>query len=217
MQGQENIQFDIMPDFQGMFLKPETMDSSFEETEYKTLYDELLDKCNPIRFNGGGQFNRSLYDKANHLYDKILRCKDKHESALIPLRDEAIDTLGVNISTKKKYQYLDDFLNPDIYSELKPYDVDRVSEAAKWYEKLCDNRSDIRALEALESEASDFIDRRKKELTETAEREEVEGNPKGPDGGDDGHNALDEFMVTFGIVMIIVVLLILFLGINLGK
>ena len=172
---EENIQFDTMPDFRGMFSKQVNPDSTFDEKEYISLFDELVEKCHPNRFIDGNNFNEDLFEKANKLYAEILRCKDSPDEDLISLRNRAIELLGVRISTKKKYDYLDSFLNPKVYTDVaaEEYDAERVSEAAKWYTILQKTRHDIRALEDLEMEASAFINRRKNELSESeiAERE----------------------------------------------
>jgi len=177
---EENIQFDTMPDFRGMFSKQENPDSTFDEKEYDTLYDELVEKCHPNRFISGEVFNEKLFEEANKLYAEILKHKDASDEKLISLRNRAIDILGVRMSTKKKYEYLDSLLNPKIYTNVaaEKYDAGRVSEAAKWYAILQKNRNDIRALETLEQDSSDFIDRRKEELSiieqkDATEREEA--------------------------------------------
>lgn len=177
---EENIQFDTMPDFRGMFSKQDNPDSTFDEKEYDTLYDELVEKCHPNRFISGEVFNEKLFEEANKLYAEILKHKDASDEKLISLRNRAIDILGVRMSTKKKYEYLDSLLNPKIYTNVaaEKYDAGRVSEAAKWYAILQKNRNDIRALETLEQDSSDFIDKRKEELSiieqkDATEREEA--------------------------------------------
>ena len=177
---EENIQFDTMPDFRVMFSKQDNPDSTFDDKEYDTLYDELVEKCHPNRFISGEVFNEKLFEEANKLYAEILKHKDASDEKLISLRNRAIDILGVRMSTKKKYEYLDSLLNPKIYTNVaaEKYDAGRVSEAAKWYAILQKNRNDIRALETLEQDSSDFIDRRKEELSlieqkDATEREEA--------------------------------------------
>ena len=165
-----------MPDFREMFSKQVNPDSTFDEKEYDSLYDELIEKCHPNRFISGEHFDERLFEEANRLYAEILKRKDSSEDVLISLRNRAMDVLGVNISTIKKYEYLDSFLNPGVYTNVNTdeYDSERVSEAARWYAILQKNRYDIRALEALEIEASDFIDRRKNELSILEQREAAE-------------------------------------------
>lgn len=182
MQEQEgNIQFDTMPDFRGMFSTKVNPESTFDEKEYDTLYEELVEKCHPNKFIDGNNFDKKLFEKANKLYAEILKCKDLPEKELIHLRNQAIEILGAHFSTKRKYEYLDSFLNPKVYTAVEPedYDSERVSEAANWYTILQKNRNDIRELEKLETDASAFIDRRKSDLLiieqrEAAEREAAE-------------------------------------------
>ena len=173
---EENIYFDTMPNFREMFSAQVNTESSFDEKEYNTLYEELVEKCHPNKFIDGDNFDENLFEKANKLYAEILKCKDLPEENIIPLRNQAIELLGVCISTKKKYEYLDRFLNPKVYTDVvaEEYDVERVSEAAKWYTILQKNRNDIRLLEDLEIEAQAFIDRRRNELYIIEQKESVE-------------------------------------------
>ena len=173
-----------MPDFRGMFTEQYHPDSTFDEKEYDSLYDELIEKCHPNRYFSGKYFNEKLFEEANRLYAEVLKCEGASEDTLISLRNRAMDTLGINISTKKKYEHLDSIFNPKVYTDVDPnkYDAERVSEAARWYKILQEKRNDIRALEALEIDASDFIDRRKGELYIIEPKEEENG---GEENGDD--------------------------------
>lgn len=125
---------------------------------YDTLYDELIDKCSPNNFLEEAQFNSERFNKANQIYAELLSKKQASDNNLIDLRDKAIDELGIHFSTKKKYDYLMQFLDPKLYIEPSNlYDAERVAEASKYYTILVQNKTDIKALEQLESLASNFI------------------------------------------------------------
>ena len=212
---EENIQFDTMPNFRGMFSAQVNTESSFDEKEYNTLYEELVEKCHPNKFIDGDNFDENLFGKANKLYAEILKCKDLPEENIIPLRNRAIELLGVCISTKKKYEYLDSFLNPKVYTDVvaEEYDAERVSEAAKWYTILQKNRNDIRLLEDLEIAAQAFIDRRKNELyiieqKESVEREDAMKRENQRQIHEEGEK---ESTVAVGLIVIIVIVVIIYI------
>ena len=121
-----------------------------DEKEYDSLYDELLDKCNPGKFPIG-EFGNDIFQIANAIYTEL---QNKTDHTLIDLRNRAIDELGVHISTKKKYEQLEAFLNPEHYTARKPYNGEIVAMAGNLYDKLLKNKDDIRALESLEKEES---------------------------------------------------------------
>ena len=104
MENDDNITFETMPDFGGMFRSGATSKTQVvEEKEYEFLYDELLDKCNPSKFKiesvGLEKFN-----VANEIYAQLKSGgSDVPEGILITLRNRAMDELGVYISTKKKF------------------------------------------------------------------------------------------------------------------
>ena len=213
---EENIQFDTMPDFRGMFSKQVNPDSTFDEKEYDSLYDELIEKCHPNRFISGEHFDEKLFEEANRLYAEVLKYRDSSEGVLISLRNRAMDILGVKISTKKKYEYLDSLLNPGVYTnvEADEYDSERVSEAARWYAILQKNRNDIRTLEALEIEASDFIDRRKNELSiieqkEATEREEAMKQENERRAIEEEEKESTEYVVALVIIVVIIIIIII--------
>lgn len=157
----DNIQFEQMPDLDwGKVQKPKPVKEI--EKEYDSLYDELLDKCNPSKFKielvGLERFN-----SANEIYAKLKSGGSNiPEAVLIALRNQAMSELQIHISTKKKFSYLKSFFDPEIYINRTPYDGQRVSEAGTWYDLLLKNADDILALEKLELDADEFIQEEKK-------------------------------------------------------
>ena len=157
----DNIQFEQMPDLDwGKVQKPKPVKEI--EKEYDSLYDELLDKCNPSRFKiesvGLDRFNI-----ANEIYAQLKSGGSNiPEAVLIALRNQAMRELQIHISTKKKFSYLKSFFNPEIYINRTPYDAHRVSEAGTWYDLLLKKADDIQALEKLELDADEFIQEEKR-------------------------------------------------------
>jgi len=171
---EENIMFEQMPDFQpdwGQMMKPQpTVEKEVQvvetvEKEYATLYDELLDKCH-IRNFKIESVGLEKFKVANDLYSALL-CNKKFfddigrqipENILHGIRDKAIDELGIYISAKKKFDYLDSLFNPSNYTNRQPYDKDLVAKAAELYSLILANKRDVRALEKLELEnGAEFI------------------------------------------------------------
>ena len=170
MQEQEDIQFDAMPNFGSMF--GQQVQPQWEEKEYDSLYDELVEKLHPNNWLGV-HFNKELFDTANQLYGELVGKEDIGDEELIDLRDKAIRKLGIRISTKRLYEKLDQYLNPKVYTDMKPYNGDRVAEASEYYSRLTQSKHDIIALEQLEKDAQSFIIRRMEE-EEQAKQAKIE-------------------------------------------
>ena len=169
MDNEDNITFETMPDFGSMFqsnpLVPNEEKTMEMEKEYDSLYDELLEKCNPRRFDIES-FGLSKFNIANEIYSQLLDCKaisetmgkqEVSEDALKVLRNRAIDELSIHISTTKKYNELKDFLDPKQYINRQPYDKELVAKTADLYNQLLNNKNDIRALEELENDPQTAI------------------------------------------------------------
>lgn len=207
---EENIQFDVMPDFRNMFNQSKQDDWNNEKV-YNTLFDELAEKCNPKCFCGDENFDKELFNKANDLYAELMAKKEETDNNLVPLRNKAMDELGIHISTKKKFDYLMQYLNPKIYiKDKEPYDHERVGEAGRWYALLIQNKSDIRALEDLEFQAKDFISKRKEEEG----RKEEERKFPDDDGDDPGDDPTGIFIAFFLLVLLIIITIVVLAGLN---
>ncbi len=169
---EENIHFDTMPDFGGMFT-PKTSDWDNEKV-YDSLYEELSDKCRPDRFLGDAS-DKKKFLLANEMYRELQTKENHNDDELIELRDAAMVKLGIHISTKKLYDWLDHYLNPEVYTTMKPYDADRVAQAGDYFIRMRECRDDIHALEHLRDEVSSFIERRveeEKQMMEIRQKEE---------------------------------------------
>lgn len=163
---EENIQFDNMPNFGEMF-SPKLSDWD-DEKEYNSLYDELSDKCRPDRFIVDTSDNKTFL-LANQLYAELKSKQGCRDNELIEFRDRAMSLLGIHISTKKLYSWLEGYLNPQVYTTMEPYDAERVALAGEYYMRMRECKDDIHALENLRNDAGSFIAKRVSE--ETAKHE----------------------------------------------
>lgn len=169
---EENIQFDNMPNFGDMF-SAKTSDWD-DDKEYNSLYDELLDKCRPDKFIGDTSDNKKFL-VANQLYAELKLKQGCIDNELIEFRDRAMGLLGIHISTKKQYEWLDKYLNPQVYTTIDPYDAERVALAGEYYMRMRECKDDIHALEKLRDDAATFIDRKlTEEKAEYEKRQEEE-------------------------------------------
>lgn len=144
----DNIQFEQMPDLDWSLGK--NNESGINEKEYDSLYDELLDKCNPSKFKLAG-FTK--FNVANEIYARLQEMGTgiSYDFELRQLRNRAMDELGVRISTTKTFKRLQVFLDPDNFTSRQPYDKELVENAGRLYTQLQQDKDDIRALELLES------------------------------------------------------------------
>lgn len=202
---EENINFHTMPDFGSMLNQSKQTDWE-DEKVYDTLFDELAEKCHPNRFLGDEHFDEYLFNKANRFYAELQKKKGESDENLLMLRNQAMEELGIHISTKKKYDYLMRYLSPEVYVDMQPYDEDRVAEAGKWYALLKQRKSDIVALEQLELNAKDFISKRKKEEVVKQEQEELK---KEKQREEEKKQSEDKRFAIFVFITIIVVILLI--------
>ena len=118
---------------------------------YSSLYEELLSKCDFGNFRD----NPEKAKIANHIYARVKFAGGDSLNRLKEIRNEAIDKLGIKISTEKKYNSLMEYFNPIQYKE--PHDEDLVATAIDFEERTKKNADDIRQLEQIEIEAKPFI------------------------------------------------------------
>lgn len=118
---------------------------------YSSLYEELLSKCDFGNFRD----NPEKAKIANDIYAKVKFAGGDSLNRLKEIRNEAIDVLGIKISTEKKYNSLMEYFNPIQYKE--PYDKDLIDSAIDFEERTKKNADDIRQLEQIEIEAKPFI------------------------------------------------------------
>lgn len=157
---EDNIIFETMPEPDWSKIVPQQQ--PVDEKEYDSLYEELLDKCNPKNFDIK-KYGYEKFNEANLIYSQIRNLKSAPETDLIAIRNLAIEKLGIHISTKKKYNELEEYLNPDQYVDREDYDAELVSIVGKIYEELLTARYDIRLLEKIEER--EIVKKLKEEYT----------------------------------------------------
>lgn len=172
MSDYESIQFENMSGFSN--IPSETNESPIEDTfnfenekEYDSLYEELLEKCNPNCFIE--PFDKIKFDTANVIYSKILKTDKSDQFALERFRNQAISELNIHFSTKKIYRLLHKCFLPSVYTSQQPYNAARVGSASDYYSKLLASKNDIVALEALANEAFEFIQQYDKDIRENSD------------------------------------------------
>ena len=165
---EDNIKWENM----GWHAQDANMVSSLNEKTYKSLYEELLDKCNPINF-----MDTALFHAANSIYASLKKLPQEYgievedmpiepTKEVVSIRNRAIRELEIHIQTNKKVSELLQLFDPQIYIDMEPYDEVRVQQAYDFYQKVQQYSDDILALEEIERLASEFISRRRAEIEE---------------------------------------------------
>ena len=121
------------------------------KSQYPTLYDELLAKCDFTNFSG----DEEMATKANKIYGQLRRIQDKNSTELNSIRNEAIRELGITISTEKKYDYLTKYCNPSLFKN--PHNEEMVNKAIHFESRIKHNADNIIELERIENDAKEFI------------------------------------------------------------
>ena len=117
---------------------------------YSSLYSELKNKCNPKNFLV--PYDKEKVDIANDLYSQLLNL-DKNDSEVINiLRKQATQKLGIVLSTKKLYEELLDYCDPQKF--MNPYNHSAVQQANHYYPLIHEYRNQLDKLEALHKEIS---------------------------------------------------------------
>lgn len=188
-----------MPDFMGKNVQHPT----HQEKEYPNLYVEMLDKCNPTRFKEDSQHK---FEVAYSIYRDLKEVGFRLDEELIGLRNRAIEELGLRFSPKRKYEYLQSFFDPDIYTEMDSCPAERVNKAKCHYDKMKACKDDLLALEALEAEASDFIKERQNEIDAEVEKRALERRKRQEEDEEDAkrmNKILLKVWIGLGILLVV--------------
>ena len=110
-----------------------------------SLYEYLKEQCNPKRYMS--PYNKAKVDVANELYNRLLKTDENKTYLVRGLRDEAIQRLGIVVSTKALYEKLLGYCNPEQF--MDPYDFEAVKAANHYYPLIEQCRNDIFKLEDL--------------------------------------------------------------------
>ena len=129
---------------QGMNMMPRPIEPC-QMKAYDSLHEELLEKCNPKKFMS--PYNKEKVDIANRLYKLLLDTNGFSDKILIDIRNQAMQQLGIQISTKELYQKLLKYCNPENF--MDPYDFEAVQKANEYYALVEEYRNDVGELERL--------------------------------------------------------------------
>ena len=142
---------------------------------YNSLYDELLEKCNPANFYE--PYDSKKVELANEIYSKVLQ-NPNDEVTLKKLRLRAINELDIKFSTLALFDKLIEICHPRNFGPGQYYDAEKLAKANRIYSEILENADDVVVLEQCKEKAQDIIqviaERREKELKEEEKRKEAE-------------------------------------------
>ncbi len=120
----------------------------YEKKKNEPIYDKLKDLCNPAKFMN--PYDKEKVEKANSIYEQLMKTSSYDIKTLKILRQQAIDNLNLNFINIEYLQDLKSKCNPQRF--LQPYDAEKVRVANELYKKLIDNEGNIEILEEIEKE-----------------------------------------------------------------
>lgn len=148
--------------------------SKSEEKQYESLYEELLEKCNPNNFMQ--PYDKEKVDTANTIFAELRSNPYATDYELKEVRLKAVQKLGIHISTQRILDYLMKYCDPQRYTDRDPYDAELVFQANALYSQILDNKDDIFELEKIEILARPLIDseNERKRQMEIRQRERMQ-------------------------------------------
>ena len=177
---------------------------------YDSLYEELLDKCNPKNFME--PYDKKKVDAAILIYNDLSRIDKTNEKHIRVIRDRATLELGIKVSTDRLYNELIDYCNPQNFLTAVPFQADLLQAANHFYAEVRANKNDIHELERLSSliYASKVISLfyEKRRIKEEEERRIKEEDLKEREAAADRAMWILAFLVPIIIVVVALVLMI---------
>lgn len=165
----------------------------------KYLLNELLDKCNPQNFMT--PYNYEKVKIANELYPRLLKCEGNDNEELVEIRKEAINKLGIVLSTSSIFEELCKICNPQQF--LNPYNPTKVAKANELYSHVLQNKMDIEALEKIRDEAMVLFSDVQTQIPQEKERLSQNSNPN----VDSADAAIVVIFVILAIVLVVSVVI----------
>mgnify|MGYP001240321865 FL=1 len=117
---------------------------------YDSLYEELLDKCNPKNFMES--YDQKKVDEAILIYNDLSRIGKTNEKHIRVIRDRATLELGIKVSTDRLFKELIDYCNPQNFLTAVPFQADLLQIANHFYAQVRTSKNDIHELERLSSQ-----------------------------------------------------------------
>lgn len=177
---------------------------------YDSLYEELLDKCNPKNFME--PYDKKKVDAAILIYNDLSRIDKTNEKHIRVIRDRATLELGIKVSTDRLYNELIDYCNPQNFLTAVPFQADLLQAANHFYAEVRANKNDIHELERLSSliYASKVISLfyEKRRIKEEEERRIKEEDLKEREAAADRAMWILAFLVPIIIVVVALVIMI---------
>lgn len=122
---------------------------------YASLYDELLEKCNPALFIC--DYNKEKIMLANKIYSQLVDSTIRLDIVRLKLlRSQAIKDLGIQFCTETLYNKLIRYCHPSNFTEPH-YDARMLEISNNIYYDVINNAHDIEVLENCEKRAEDII------------------------------------------------------------
>ena len=111
---------------------------------YDSLYEELLDKCNPKNFME--PYDKKKVDAAILIYNDLSRIGKTNEKHIRAIRDRATLELGIKVSTDRLFKELIDYCNPQNFLTAVPFQADLLQIANHFYAQVRTSKNDIHEL-----------------------------------------------------------------------
>ena len=121
--------------------------------EQNPIYYKLKDLCNPTNFMN--PYDKEKVEKANAIYEQLMKTEISDTDTLKKLRKQAIEELNLDFLIAEYLQELKSKCNPERF--LSPYNAEKIRIANDLYQKLLDNENDIELLEEIEKEINEKL------------------------------------------------------------
>ena len=120
--------------------------------DYQDLYNDLKEKCNPSNYLE--PYRPEKLRQANDIFSKLDQNKDKILE-LIKLRNQAINTLGITVSSAQVFRKLVEVYTPSHYTG-ENYDPVKLEIANDVYARILEAENNIIKLEEIAKECGMF-------------------------------------------------------------
>ena len=182
---------------------------------YPSLYEELLDKCDPKNFME--PYDQAKVEKAIRVYGDLQKADKKDTNRLREIRDRAMQDLGITVSTDSLYKELIGYCDSRNFRKDGDFPTEVLLVANQFYAQVLANKHDIHALEKLASQmhADKTLSRYYEEKKEREEREEKEREEKKRERLKRDKEETKVVLISITIYVIIIIIIIVVGGVML--
>jgi hypothetical protein len=124
-----------------------------EKHKKELLFNKLKNKCNPVNFMN--PYNEKKVEKANIIFELLMKTNHYDIDALKRIRKKAIDELNLNFIDEDYLTELKNKCNPNQF--LNPYNAEKFRMANMLYSKLISNKNNIEIIDEIENEINEFL------------------------------------------------------------